>query len=132
MLLRNLILLLALVGTTQYYAQKELDNICLTPKEFDFYANKYVRYKSLLTDTTIMGKEIRTYIRLQAEKSKIISVDSLIIINKDGIINAYKESYSKLSDKYTKEKTHCKRRTNILIGSLSVNVLLVGIIWLVK
>lgn len=79
-----------------------------------------------------MGKEIRTYIRLQAEKSKIISVDSLIIINKDGIINAYKESYSKLSDKYTKEKTHCKRRTNILIGSLSVNVLLVGIIWLVK
>jgi hypothetical protein len=130
--LSALLLLYVTVGTTLSFGQKDSDNICLTPVEFDFYADKYVRFKSLQKDTALCNAEAKRLSGVIFEQSQNIDFTNRIVTEKNAIIKGQKETYAILQERFEKKIKKNKILKNLLIGSLSVNVALVGLFMLVK
>ena len=108
---------------SKVYAQ-----VTLAPDEFDFYADTYTRFKYLQKDTAISADEIKALNVIIREQSLQAEMDSLIVINKDKVVAAYKDSFDKLSEKYEKQAKKKKRLKSFAIASASVNVVLILIV----
>ncbi len=107
---------------------KVFAQVTLAPAEFDFYADAYTRFKYLQKDTAISADEIKALNVIIREQSLQAEMDSLIVINKDKVVAAYKESYDKLAERYDKQVKKKKRLKSFAIASASVNVVLILIV----
>lgn len=105
--------------------QTASSNVCMSAREFDFYAEALVRYEFLKKDTALLRSQIKSYQHLIFEKDLQLKADSLIISNKNGIIEEYSNKYQELGIKYEKE-VRKNRRFRLLSSGLGTMIVGMG------
>ena len=121
-----------LILLTLSLKSQELGNkICLFPEEMDYFLRQDLRAKSLAKDSVLL-----------ADKLEMKSIDiATLIANEQDLKTEYKNqktisanlqgSLNEVNSKYSETKDKLNRRTGILIGSMSLNLLFVGAVILI-
>lgn len=129
--LRGLLTLLAIGLTTLYSGQTDSNNVCLTPPQFDFYAQSVIEREGLRGDTAILLKEIYYLNDIISYKDNQINSFEQIVLVKNKSIEERDLNYDKLSKEYNKV---CKKhkRTKQLATTLGIVAGVLGIILVLK
>lgn len=129
--LRGLLTLLAIGLTTLCSGQTDSNNVCLTPPQFDFYAQAVVEREALKQDTALWSLEALYLSDIISYKDNQINGFEQIVISKDKSIEERDLNYEKLSKEYNKV---CKKhkRTKQMAMVLGITTCLLGVILILK
>ncbi len=116
-------MILVIVGTTVSLKSQVSANICLTPKEFDFYAKKYLECQSLKKDTALYIQKNDSLGVAIKEQQKELALDSL----KFGVQSAQISIYSDKLDKAVGDYNKCKRGNRRLKSGLLMSLSALGL-----
>lgn len=121
--LKYLLLLLGIGGMIRCSGQSDSSEICLTGKQFDFYAQAHVERQGLRTDTALLAEEVRDDDRIISILTKNLEDSELLYTNQKEITAVKEEDIKKLSlDNVKKDKkiNRLKQLSLILSGAAVV------------
>ncbi|CAK0764742.1 hypothetical protein CCP3SC1AL1_350015 [Gammaproteobacteria bacterium] len=93
---------------TVFSQQKDSSNICLTGRQFDFYARALVERNGLRQDTSVLNAQLKLQNSLLVNNKIMLGNCSDIITQKDIIIDVKKKDFDKLTIDYTKSQKKLK------------------------
>ena len=133
----KLLLLLIVIGSGTAFGQPTAStlviNTCsvvLSCPEYDFYAEKLVRYHGLVKDTASLGVVIKAQSVIIDQQTQTIREDSVSSKAKDGIVISYRDALSKKQAQFEKEQKKSNRRgiLALVFGSATALALIVIVI----
>lgn len=130
--LKTLVILLGFAISTACLGQSAFeDRICLFPEEMDYFLRQDARAKYLSKDSAeyvgIIGEQNQQIQLLQANQNDLKSM----VGNSNMIAENYKKDLLDVRGKLSTSEGRLKRRTGILIGSITVNIAFIGAVVLV-
>lgn len=108
-LLRILLLLGVKGGMIASSNPPDSADICLTPIEFDFYADKYVRWQHLKADTGNLGRQNRIQETIIGQQQEQLKIKENIILNQDTMADIRVAAYNRLQVKYQKSEKKAQK-----------------------
>lgn len=113
-----------LPGVTLCSTPPDSSDICLQPRQFDFYAQAVVDRKQLRKDSTTLELMIKSqYVIIEQKDIQIQSKDAALVV-KDSIAGRYKSAY-----KAVEKKLRTFKNLSLILGSCAV--ILLGVLLLV-
>jgi len=126
--LKCLLILLVIGGTIPLYAQQDSNEVCLTNRQFDFYAQSLVERNGLREDTTLCWNQVRLYSEIIDNMDIQLGNFNDIIINKDIVIDIRNKDFAKLSIDYGKQVKKTKRWQQTALTFMGVSLALIIVV----